>query len=243
MNRAMIVLLVSTSCTACTPKADPADTDGAETANDSSGAATGPTTTESSGATGSTGGPWTVDECMTRFAWGCSEDVPCEPPMAVPYNSCDGAKLCDAVTIKTVGSPAEDYTVVESEASALCVLQALRDRTPGLVEIIWGDPQGFGADTSVAIQAGVTIVGDGTVLMNWTWDTPNCCGQTVAVSRRVELQPVSFFTECLAAPTTASLIACFTAGSTADNPAPAGWLPPWTLGTCDETLPAGCPGV
>lgn len=247
MNRVLRVLLVSTAVLACTVKTDPADTDGASTANDSSGstaATTAPTTTatDSGETASSTGEPWTVDECLTRFEWSCETPERCDPPMPVPFNLCDEAKLCDPLTIKTDGS-LSDYTVVDSEATALCVLEALRDRKPGSVTIIWGDPQGFGGDTAVAITANVTIVDDGTVLMNWTWQVNTCCFQSVAVSRRVQLQPASFFTDCLAAPTTASLIACFTAGSTAENPAPAGWLPPWTLGTCDETLPPGCPGA
>lgn len=46
----------------------------------------------------------------------------------------------------------------------------------------------------------------------------------------------------LAAPTTEKLIACFTAGTTPDGPAPDGWLPPWLVANCDPAQPDECPG-
>ncbi len=77
--------------------------------------------------------------------------------------------------------------------------------------------------------------------MSWDWQKNYCNCYTYARSQRILLQPASFFAACLTEPSTQSLIECFTAGSKVTDPGPVGWLPPWTLGTCDETLPVQCP--
>ena len=135
------------------------------------------------------------------------------------------------------------YGAIETEAAAQCVLQVLRDRARGVVLIAWGDPTGVHGNAGQYIRARIYILGDETVLMNWRWSFILGGGwgcQRVAVSQRVPLQPPGYFDGCLAAPDTATLIDCFTQGSTSEQPGPAGWLPPWTLGECDESLPRDC---
>jgi hypothetical protein len=68
----------------------------------------------------------------------------------------------------------------------------------------------------------------------------SCCGyHDQFISRRVLLQPPAFFDDCLAADLD-GMVACFTAGLSIYDPAPDGWLPPWTLGKCDDALPPTC---
>lgn len=262
MTRSIPLLILVFAAAAC-PKTDPGETDGTGTAGmtEPTTAATTTTTTATTttttttpttttgdptepgtGTSAGTGEPWSVDACLTRFEWDCDFDEGCAAPMPVPFHACAAQMLCDPLEIKTQGN-IEDYEVVETEEAAQCVLAALRDRTPGQVRIVWGDPQGFGGDAGIAIQATVTILGDDTVLMDWQWDYKTCCINRAAVSRRVLLQPAAFFDECLDMPTTESLIACFTAGSNIYDPAPDGWMPPWTLGMCDEMAALDCPAA
>ncbi len=61
--------------------------------------------------------------------------------MPVPFHACGATMLCGAIEVKTQGK-LDEYEVVETEANALCVLQALRDRTPGQVQITWATRRG-----------------------------------------------------------------------------------------------------
>ena len=82
----------------------------------------------------------------------------------------------------------------------MCILEALRDRTKGHVRIVWGDPQGFAGDVGESIVADVQNLGDETVLMSWDWPKNYCDCVTYARSRRVLLQPASFFAAYLEEP-------------------------------------------
>jgi hypothetical protein len=194
--------------------------------------------------TGSTEEPWVVDQCLTRFTWDCGAES-CDPPQAVPFHACEGTMLCAPIAVGP--EDGEDsplvYEKVDTEEAAKCALQALRDRKPGQIRITWGDPQGWAGDFAIFVAATVTIVGDETVLMDWAWQYNDNFIDEAAVSRRVLLQPAAFFDDCLAMPDTAKLIACLTAGSSVGEPAPVGWLPPWTVGTCDDELAPTCPGT
>ncbi|MCY1054868.1 hypothetical protein [Nannocystis sp. SCPEA4] len=180
--------------------------------------------------------------CINEVTYDCESEIggPCVDPCSnLEPTDCGGPDLCPPIEIKTQGS--DDYEVVENEADALCVLQALRDRTPGRLQITWGDPQGFFGDSGIAIRATVSLVGTDVVRMDWKWDYKTCCIASYARFRRMQLQPAQFFDDCLADPTTENLIACFTAGSTPFQPDPDGWLPPWLQNVeCDPGLPDTC---
>lgn len=245
MRRTVIpAFLAAAVLVACTPgKGGTADESGTTTtgSTDAPTGDTGPAPT-SEGTTEGTDPPsfCAPGPCVTKVDYPCVEFGPCDDPCddLVPTD-CGGPDLCPEVAIKTQGS--ENYEVVESEADALCVLQALRDRTPGRLRIVWGDPQGFFGDVGVGIHATVSLVGGDVVRMDWDWEYNTCCTATYARIRRVVLQPQAFFDDCLADPTTAKLIACFTAGTEPIDPAPDGWLPPWLVdGACDPGLPDSC---
>ncbi len=185
-----------------------------------------------------------LSQCLTVIEYPCESEIggPCDDPCPeLAPADCGGPDLCAPVDIKSTEENTEEYSGVETEADAICILTALRDRTPGRVRLSWGDVQGFYGDGGVSITATVDILGDGTVLMSWEWNYNTCCIETYARSQRVQLADVAFFDACLSEPDTASLIACFTEGSTVFDPAPAGWLPPWTTGSCSPALPAECP--
>lgn len=245
--------LLAASLLACTPgKGTTEDADeSATTAGEpmTSTITTGPGLTGETGATDDTtagGDPslCAMGPCVTKIEYPCDIDLggPCEDPCPdLEPTDCGGADLCPEIAIKTQG--ADEYEVVESEADALCVLQALRDRTPGRLRIVWGDPQGFFGDVGVGIHAVVSVASGDVVRMDWEWEYNTCCTATYARIRRSVLQPPAFFDDCLTEPTTAKLIACFTAGSTPHEPAPDGWLPPWLVGgECDPGLPDSCGG-
>ncbi len=176
--------------------------------------------------------------CLTPITYDCT-DQDCNDPCTGFEYDCGFDEVCALLTIaRTEGS--EDYAELD-EKGATCVFEALRDRTNGRLTLRWGDPQGFNGDDAIAIHATIDILGDDTVLMTWKWEYTTCCTGQTAVSQRVELQPPDFFTACLNEATVAGKIQCLTAGSTAAMPAPPGWLPPWTLGTCDTRLAAACP--
>lgn len=196
-----------------------------------------PATTDESASTGpTTGEPWTLDGCMTRFSWSCAPPTPfdCAPPHPVPHPSCGGPMLCERLLIG-VSAGQSAYDRIVPDTAAPCVLRALRDRTPGQLYLEWGIFQEDGP----ILGATVWLLGDDTVRMSWNIYY-YCCGQyTWDISRRVLLQPPAFFDDCLAADLDGR-IACFTAGLDIDDPAPDGWLPPWTLGECDDALPPTC---
>jgi hypothetical protein len=193
------------------------------------------TTGDSASTSPTTGEPWPLDGCMTRFFWDCWPQFDCDPPQPLPHPNCGGPMLCDPIQIRASISGAAVYDHVIPEAAVPCVLQALRDRTPGTLSIEWGIFHQYGA----IVSANVWLLGDETVRMSWkVYD--QCCGRNIwYISRRVPLQPPAFFDDCLAADLDGQL-ACFTAGLDIYDPAPDGWLPPWTLGKCDDALPATC---
>lgn len=154
----------------------------------------------------------------------------CGPPQRLPLPQCAEEILCEPLRFDVDGTPPFSY----GEPS--CVLQALRDRTPGRLQIEWGHFMSDGPTTSVTIW----IIGDDTVLMHWVVYI-SCCGyHTEYVSRRVLLQPAAYFDDCLTTPDFDHTIACFLDGITLDDLTPPGWLPPWTIGKCDDTLAPTC---
>jgi hypothetical protein len=174
------------------------------------------TTGESASTSATTGEPWTLDGCMTRFFWDCGlmMKFECPPPQPIPHPNCDGPTLCEPLRIGvSAGGAAYDHVI--PEAVAPCVLQALRDRTPGKLSLEWGVFQEDGP----IVAATVWLLGDETVRMSWNvYDY--CCGRhTWYISRRVLLQPPSFFDDCLAADVE-GLIDCFTAGLSTYEPPP-----------------------
>lgn len=180
--------------------------------------------------------------CVTKIEYSCEAEIggPCNDPCDnLESTDCGGPDLCPPITIRA-GSESEEYEVVESEIDALCVLEALRDRTPGRLHIRWGDPNGVFGDAGVAIAAKISLNGSDVIRMDWEWEVHTCCLATYARIRRTTLQPPAFFDDCLTEPDTAKLIACFTAGSTAASPAPDDWLPPWVVNACDPSLPDTC---
>jgi len=179
--------------------------------------------------------------CATKITYPCESEIggPCVDPCELETTDCGGPDLCPPIVIKTQG--ADEYEVVQTEADAQCVLQAMRDRTPGRLRISWGDPQGFFGDAGTAVHATVSLTGSDVVRMDWEWEYKACCAASYARFRRMVLQPPAFFDDCLADPSTANLIACFTAGTLAYDPSPDDWLPPWLQnGACDPQLPDTC---
>lgn len=192
-----------------------------------------PTSTTSEG--------WALDECLTRFDWECGpEDLGCAPPQPIPRHECDSSMLCDEVEIRITDPSSDMYQEVVPEQAALCALQALRDRTQGYIRITWGDTLSLNGDDAFTVTATVYLLGDDTILMNWDTYLGCCASKTVFVSRRVALQPATYFEDCLVDSNTDKLIACFVGELGTFDVAPEGWLPPWTLGTCDEELPPSC---
>jgi hypothetical protein len=96
------------------------------------------TTGESGSTSPTTGEPWTLDGCMTHFHWECPVmQTACGPPQPLPLPQCGGPMLCDPLQISVSGGGSA-YNYIYSESDVPCVLQALRDRTPGQLQIGWG---------------------------------------------------------------------------------------------------------
>lgn len=195
------------------------------------------TSSSSSDVTSSTSGlTGTPSECLAKFEWECPGCEECPSPKPIVHYACGGALLCQPVEIAGAG-PGIEFNTLESQEAAICVLQALRDRTPGRINIVWGDV--MGVYLAEYVNATIFLIGDDTVLMNWTY-SEGCLFEREAVSRRVVLQTKDFFENCLATPDAATLIGCFTQGASLAFPDPPNWFPPWTLGSCDDGLPPVC---
>jgi hypothetical protein len=175
---------------------------------------------------------YSCDDCQSFTGGGCfSYSEGCENPLL----GCGLGKASPCARVWAVG-----YSVLETledEAAAICVLESLRDGVPGTYEILWGEMTDDGW-ISQRVHAG----GDGTVIVEWTYDCPGCQNfGRIGRSGALELQPASWFDDCLAAPTTASLIACTVGLAEIETGSPPeGYAPPFTTGEC-TTLQATCP--
>lgn len=180
-------------------------------------------------------------ECVQRWEYECGDcesftdgdcfsySEGCESPLGCAQ---DGPPVCDRVWAQGFST----LDTLESDAAAICLLESLRDDVPGTYEVLWGE---MGDEGLVAQR--VHAFGDGTVLVEWSYDCPGCQNfGRVGRSGALQLQPAAYFDDCLAAPTTSSLIAC-TVGLVeieTGNP-PEGYAPPFTTGEC-ATLEVAC---
>ena len=183
-------------------------------------------------------------ECVQRWEYSCGDCQTFEGGgdcfsygvgCASPWLGCSLGKPCDRVWAQSDGAA---LTTLEDEAAALCVLTALRDRTPGEHQIIWGE---MGDEGWVSLS--VYVSADGTAVTEWRVDCPGCfnfgvLGRTGAL----ELQPADYFDVCLADPSPDTLITCIVGFLEYDwgQPPPDGYVPPFTTGTCVSVDPV-CP--
>jgi hypothetical protein len=178
---------------------------------------------------------YACDDCMEFSSGDCfSYSTGCTSPLL----GCDAgeASPCPRVWAQDDGAGGM-LDALEDDAAAICLLESLRDGVPGTYEVLWGVMFDDGW-VSEQIHVGT----EGTVVVEWGYVCPGCFGfGRVGRSGALELQPGAWFDECLAAPTTESLIAC-TVGlveyDTGDPPP--GYAPPFTTGTCTSLLPT-CP--
>jgi hypothetical protein len=170
-------------------------------------------------------------DCESFTGGGCfSYSEGCESPLSCALPN---PPACDRVWAQGFST----LEALEDDAAAICLLESLRDDVPGTYEVLWGE---MGDDGLVWER--VHVFGNGTVLVEWGHDCPGCQNfGRVGRSGALELQPASYFDDCLAAPTTESLIACTIGLVEIDtgNP-PEGYTPPFTTGEC-TTLDVACP--
>lgn len=217
------------------------------TGTPTSGTTDAPTSTDASTTTGLVCDPQGLPACPVT---GCREDWSFECPgcgdflggtcfeidvgCAYPALNCDLPSPCDRVW----GQGYDTIDALEDDAAAICLLTALRDGTPGRFELLYGE-MGDQALVYMTVYSG----GGPGVLVEYFLECQGCpdsgyFGRTGTL----ELQPDTYFDDCLAMPTPASLIDCafgfttFTAG----DPPPADYAPPWTTGACLD-LDIACP--
>lgn len=176
---------------------------------------------------------WTYEcpGCGDFLGGTCFEiDVGC----AYPALNCDLPAPCSRVW----GQGWDVIETLEDESAAVCLLTALRDGTPGRFELLYGE---MGDEPLVYMT--VYSGGKDSALVEYFLECQGCpesgyFGRT----GQLQLQPDSYFDDCLAAPTSTSLIACvfgfadFVHGA----PPPPDYAPPWTTGAC-VNLDLVCP--
>lgn len=184
-------------------------------------------------------------ECVQRWDYQCTEceslaETDCFSYVhgcANPSLECaGGAEPCDAVFAHGLGT--STLTALADDAAAICVLTSLQAGVPGTYEIQWGE-----MDDRGWLVEKVHASGNGTVVVEWIYDNCSDCLNFGRIGRSgaLVLQPAAYFDECLAMPTTESLIACTIGLLDIDigNP-PQGYTPPFTTGEC-ASLEAACP--
>lgn len=147
------------------------------------------------------------------------EDVDCEAEFA----GCLGSELLCAIPAVVYESSDDLEPAIPEHAGAICLLEALRDRRRGLLELRWGIP--FGVPY---LNARIFSRGDGTALL-YVYQTLWDVGWTsrFAVSKVMELQPPGFFQTCLDDPQDATLAACLVGALDVQVEAL-----PWLTGAC-----------
>jgi hypothetical protein len=191
--------------------------------------------------------PCEQTECLQRWDYSCgscksfssgdcfSYDQGCTSP----FLGCNLLREppCDRIWAQS-NAGFNMLDALEDEAAATCVLTSLRDDVPGTYQIIWGymDDGGW-------VSEWIHVVGDGTAIVEWVYDCPGCYGfGSVGRSGVLSLRPDEWFDDCLAEPTTESLIQCTVGLSEFQpgNPPPEGYVPPFVTGDC-VSLDAACP--
>lgn len=196
-----------------------ADTMGSSTTGGTTGSGTtgGGTTGSSTTGSSTTGsGGCEISECIEIYSWEYGWNP---PSCGNLWWLCEFSAPCERVYLSLSDPP-----VVETVDAAICVLTAMRDGTPGRFEL---DLSGNLVD--------VVNVGDGTGMIQWshTYGDLLCS----VFSQRLELQPASYFSDCLADPTPVGLAACL--GTTYDCEFDV-ITPPWATGACTGEVPALC---
>ncbi len=187
-----------------------------------------------------------VDACVQSWSYacpGCGIEFDRSACFAIsegctyPWLACDLPKPCPRVWAHS----AENFgtlEVFEAESAAICLLQTLQSGVLAKHEILWGEM----TDEGVTVME-VLVDGKGGATFQWVVDCQGCPESgRVGRSGRLALQPAAYFDECLAAPTTASLLQCiygFTAFQEGQGPVD-GYTPPWTTGMC-SALEFACP--
>jgi hypothetical protein len=246
MSDRRCALLVVIALAACGPDKDDATGDTSSPTTSTSEPTTTPTTAGEAGDACMPDGlpACPVAQCLEEWSFscdGCGEFVETgrcfeiAVGCAYPALACDLPSPCGRVW-------AQGYDTIESledEGAAVCLLTALRDRTPGRYELLWGN---MGDPPLVYMH--VFSGGDGDVLLEWTLDCEGCPNSGFFKrSGRIALQPPAWFDDCLIQPSGAPLIECvfgFTAFEP-EAPPPTDYKPPWTTGDC-VSLAITCPG-
>lgn len=186
-----------------------------------------------------------VEACVQAWSFAC-DACPEEQSHPLCFGVSEGCEFpwldCAALPDSSCGrvwGEGEDAIVsFEDEDAALCLLGALRDGVPGTYNIVFGVQFDFGpANVEVLVGA------DRSAVMQWDYECMNCFGGgDNGRSGTMALQPASYFDDCLAAPTTDSLIQCIFGfvEIPADGLPPKGWTPPFTTGEC-SALEFACP--
>lgn len=137
---------------------------------------------------------------------------PCELPCDSPLGACSGATLCSlAIHYGVDGTPSFAIN------SAVCALEALRDRTPGVLSL--SSESGGSADGSWHGTSTIYSPGDGTAIVEservkiYALDVLT----ERSVSGALNLHPPSYYDACLAESTIEGLLPC---------------LQKWHTGTC-----------
>lgn len=225
----VIALLLSVSLTACPqPATDDGGDDGSET-SESDG-------TSESDSTGDTGAlTCELQGCVQQIS-DCPSSQPCEPSCTPLVDGCEAELLCPHFIVNLAAYAGNGDTLANADA-ARCFLAALRDGTPGRLEILWGDPQGYGLDGSFSWDAQIYSPGDGTVAITARWSMIDAGGvsEQYFASEAMALQDTSYFETCAVEQDEAALIACLAHSN------PSQWdidELPWLTGAC--TAFAGC---
>ncbi len=184
-----------------------------------------------------------VRRCLEEWSYSCRDcgdffdfktcfeiDVGCTYPALV----CDLPSPCDRVW----GQGYDTIEQIEDEDAAICLLTALRDGTPGKFELLWGE---MGDAPLVYMDV---YSANGRVFLEWYLECQGCPNSGYFKrSGQLALQPQSFFDDCLAAPTSDSLIQCVFGfvDFEPESPPPVDYFPPWTTADC-LSLEIMCPG-
>lgn len=186
-----------------------------------------------------------VASCLEVWDYECSACDPESSPGATCFGQSEGCAypfgdcgLPPSPCGRVWGIGESSIDSFEDEAAATCMLEALRDGVPGTYSLLWGEMGDF-AHVEMQIHLGE----GGGAQMQWYMECQGCIAfGTVGRSAILELQPPSYFDDCLAAPTTESLAQCIFGFTTFEfeAPPPEGYTPPFTTGRCSSLEP-GCP--
>jgi hypothetical protein len=194
---------------ACGPRTDPGDGSGGGTATTASSTGPGATSMATADSTATSGDVAPPAGCRCQVP--VEDGSTCE---ALAHTECDGEALC-SVLYSTCTRPNPDLymcdpaSVTYDEAILACILEALRDRTPGKVSMAIENDE-CGLEGCGRTHTELTILPDDVAVRRSCIASP--LGAEVSWSTLATLDEPAHFDGCLARPTPQQRFTCLLSG-------------------------------